>query len=171
MESSGQRRDHHLHHDYKYSSSDQNHFRHKRPHADSPARGSPSPKRRRHLSPSRSGHSGESFDRSGSHDRRKISTSRSPARRNRWVKVQNNEKSSLTRLGDFRIILATIFLKKPKFLVTFGPILHNGTFQFKTFVDSFWATIGKFGLLLISSSDHTGEKATPRVNRLKYFLL
>ena len=57
-------------------------------------------------------------------------------------------------------------------MVTFGTILKNGTFQFITAVDSFWATIGKIGLLLISTSGHTNccwvfndEKYSRFVNR------
>ena len=43
--------------------------------------------------------------------------------------------------------LQIIFEKLPKYLVTFGAILTNGTFQFKTSVDSFWTNIEKIGLL------------------------
>ena len=42
--------------------------------------------------------------------------------------------------------------------MTFWAILENWTFQLKTSVDSFWATIGEFWLLLISTSGHTGGK-------------
>ena len=41
--------------------------------------------------------------------------------------------------------LQIIFEKLPKYLVTFGAILTNGTFQFKTSVDSFWTNIEKLG--------------------------
>ena len=55
--------------------------------------------------------------------------------------------------------------------MTFGTILKNGTFQFITAVDSFWATIGKIGLLLISTSGHTGHQCslgpTPRATACK----
>ena len=40
--------------------------------------------------------------------------------------------------------------------MTFRAIMKNGTFQFKISVDSFWANIGKIGLLLISTPGHTG---------------
>ena len=45
--------------------------------------------------------------------------------------------------------------------MTFGAILKNVIFQFRTSVDSFWATIGKLGLLLISASGHTGQENLP----------
>ena len=35
------------------------------------------------------------------------------------------------------------------------------TFAVKTVVDTFWATLGKNGLLFISTSDHTGGKHLP----------
>ena len=42
--------------------------------------------------------------------------------------------------------------------MTFWAILNNGTFQFKTSVNSFVANIGKIGQLLISASGHTEQK-------------
>ena len=39
--------------------------------------------------------------------------------------------------------------------MTCGAVLKDGIFQFRTSVDSFWATIGEVGLLLISTSGHT----------------
>ena len=41
--------------------------------------------------------------------------------------------------------------------MTFGSILNHGTFQFKTSVDCFWATVGKIRLLRISTSGNTGS--------------
>ena len=43
--------------------------------------------------------------------------------------------------------------KLPKYLTTF----EKWTFLFKTLVDSFWAITGKIGLLLTSTSSHTGQ--------------
>ena len=43
-------------------------------------------------------------------------------------------------------------------MVTFGSIWKNGTFQFKTSVDCFWATVGEIRLLIISTYGNTEFK-------------
>ena len=68
--------------------------------------------------------------------------------------------SSVTRSGVFWIFLATIFLQKwPKYFIAFRAIYENVNFYVKPAVASFWATVGKFGLLFIPTSAHTASKA------------
>ena len=45
-------------------------------------------------------------------------------------------------------------------MLTFVAILKNVTFQVKTDVTTFWATLGKFGMLFTSISGHTGCNQT-----------
>ena len=65
----------------------------------------------------------------------------------------------MTRLGDFLNILATNFLTKvAEIFGDFWGYFKYGTFQIKTSADSFFATIEKIGLLLISTIGHTARK-------------
>ena len=76
----------------------------------------------------------------------------------RLGKHSQNSKfvNSVTRLGNFwKFLVTDFFQKQPKCRVFF----ENITFLGEAAVATFWATLGKFGLLFTSISGHTVNKS------------
>ena len=62
----------------------------------------------------------------------------------------------MTRWAIFEIFGYNFFYKSsPINIITFCAIYKNVTFQVKPAAVSFWASIGKFGLLFIQTSGHS----------------
>ena len=61
----------------------------------------------------------------------------------------------MARLGDFEVLGNKFSFKVAQIHSTFSATLRYVTFEEKTALVTFWATIGKFGLLLIQASGHT----------------
>ena len=77
-----------------------------------------------------------------------------------YVHVSPWANTSVTRLGEFWNLLPTNFLiKVAQIFFCFLGNLQIVTFHAKPAVTSFGETIGKFGLLFIPTSGHTGQKA------------
>ena len=90
-----------------------------------------------------------------------ISWKRTVSKKREKVKMRSKSVSQLQfdQIGRFLKDHGYKFSLKisPNIWWLFGAILNNWIFQFQTSVDSFWATIGKHGLLLMSTSGHTGR--------------